>query len=116
VSDKSNSGPVDHRPSADDVRLVLEAEAAVKAKIDRVRDELAESIAAEQARAHRIDQRTSERLSRLHAHCDEMLDRQTEALRAGAELPQIQPDEADRKRLRDAVAELAARLTGAANG
>jgi len=115
VSDKSDSCLVDHGQTADDVRSVLDAEAAVRQKVDRLRADLAESVAGEQARAHRIEQRTSERLSRLHARCDRAIEQQVAEVRAAAQLPQIQPDDADREHLKDAVAELAARMTGAAN-
>ncbi|MEE4295862.1 MAG: hypothetical protein V2J20_04515 [Wenzhouxiangella sp.] len=116
MSDKSDSGSLGHRPTADDVRSVLDAETAIKRKVDGFRADLAESVAEEQARAHRIEHRTSDRLSRLHARCDQSMEEQIARMQASAELPQIQPDESDRKSLRDAVAELAARLTGAADG
>lgn len=116
MSDKSDSGPSGHRPTADDVRNVLDAEAAIKRKVDGFREELAESVAKEQARARRVEQRTNERLSRLHARCEHSMEAQAARMRAGARLPRIQPDESDRKRLAEAVSELAARLTGRANG
>lgn len=116
MSDKSDSSQMDDWPAADDVRRVLDAEAAVRHKVERCREQLAEAVTGAQARAHRINQRTSERLGRLHARCDQTMKAQLAEMRASAQLPQIQPDEGDRQRLRDAVTELAARLTGPPDG
>ncbi len=104
--------------SADAIRDVLAAEAEVRDKVEACRAELARALAAEQERARAIEQRTSDRLSRIHSHCEKRIDERTDQLRdrAGSQAPRTEPDPAERERLSAAVATLAERLTGADDG
>ena len=98
--------------SHDAIRRVLEAEAEVRGKIEACRTELSTVLTAEQARARRVDQRASERISRLHVWSEEHSETLAAELRerARAEAPRAKPDAADRKRLQKAVDALADRL------
>lgn len=104
--------------SADAIREVLGAEADIRRKVAACREDIAAALAAEQERARAIEQRTRERLSRLHAHCERQIEARTSSLRAraGSEAPPAQLDEDDRDRLRAAAERLSARLTGAVDG
>ena len=116
MSDREDQRLADRRSDTDAIRQVLDAEAAVKRKVEACRSSIAEALAEEQARARRIDHRTSERLSRLHASCDQRMEDQAASIRASATLAPVQPDAAARQRLEIAVNALAARITGAADG
>ncbi|MFP4209370.1 MAG: hypothetical protein ACLFSC_12025 [Wenzhouxiangella sp.] len=100
------------------IREVLAAEAAVRDKVEACRADLAQALADEQQRARRIEQRTDQRLARLHTHCEKRIEQKTAELRAraGADAPPEQPDDADRECLNAAVEQLAARLIGAGDG
>jgi hypothetical protein len=100
--------------SHDAIRRVLEAEAEVRGKIEACRAELSTVLAAEQARARRVDQRASERVSRLHVWSEERSEAMAAELRdrARAEAPRAKPDAADRERLQKAVDALADHLLG----
>lgn len=104
--------------SAGAIRDVLAAEAEVRRKVETCREEIAHALAVEQERARAIEERTSQRLSRLHAHCEQRIDERTSELhdRAGAQAPLAQLDASDRARLQSAVERLAARLSGADDG
>lgn len=114
------SGKESQRQSGrhDAIRRVLRAEADVRRKIEACRAELSLSLAAEQARARRIDQRAGERLSRLHVRCEKRTEELTAELRAraSAEAPPEKPDAADRERLQIAVDSLADRLIRPSDG
>ncbi len=104
--------------SHDAIGRVLGAEADVRRKLEACRSELSAALTAEQARARRIDQRASERVSRLHVRCEERTGELAAELRAraSAEAPRIKPDTADRERLQSAVDALADHLIDSADG
>lgn len=104
--------------SAGAIRDVLAAEAEVRRKVETCREDIAQALAAEQERARAIEERTSQRLSRLHAHCEHRIDERTRQLRAraGAQAPPAQLDASDQARVQSAVESLAARLSGADDG
>lgn len=100
--------------SADAIRQVIGAEAEVRAKVEACRSELAAALTTEQARVRHIERRTSERLSRLHAHCEQRIEEVAGELRAraSADAPRAAPNDSDRQCLQAAVDELARRLIG----
>lgn len=100
------------------VQEILEAEAEIRRKIEACKQAVQDELASEQERARRMDRRTSERLSRIHASCEQKAAERADQLRASAErsAPLTEPDEADRARLSAAVTILAARLTGGEHG
>jgi hypothetical protein len=104
--------------SADAISDVLAAEAEVRDKIEACREQLAQALAAEQARARAIEHRTGERLSRLHAHCEQRIDQHTSELRAraGRQAVAVELNVTDQERLQAAVDLLAARLIGVDHG
>jgi len=97
-------GEKTHRQSGshDAIGRVLGAEADLRRKLEACRSELSVALTAEQARARRIDQRASERVSRLHVWCEKRTEKSAAELRtrASAEAPRAKPDAADRVRLK----------------
>lgn len=100
------------------IRDVLAAEAEVRAKVEACREQLAQALAAEQEKARAIEQRTGERLSRLHTRCEKCVDERAAELRAraGSQAAHVDLDAADQNRLQAAVDQLAKRLIGAGDG
>ncbi|MEE4637124.1 MAG: hypothetical protein V2J42_00075 [Wenzhouxiangella sp.] len=106
------------RQAADAIRDVLTAEAEVRRKVEACREQLAQALAVEQERARAIEQRTSERLSRLHAHCEQRTEQRIAELRARADSQavHIELNPGDHADLQVAVDQLSARLIGADDG
>jgi hypothetical protein len=97
------------------MRRVLEAESAARASIMSCEQEAARAIAQARARARRIAQRADGRISAIRIHCTRRIARELAELRARTERRDdaLGPDAAGQARIAQAVAQLAARLTGA---
>lgn len=92
---------------------VLVAETAAREAMEACRREAEGILEAAREDARRIARLANQRVSKLHARCDRLVtDRIDEIRRAGGEdVLRAELDAADRERLADAVARLAARLT-----
>ena len=104
--------------AAGNIREILLAEAEIRRKVESCREEMNARLAAEQERARGIYRRTSERLSRIHTHCEQQVAERAAELRARAEreAPPVQLDEPEQARLDAAVKTLAGRLIGGVDG
>ena len=96
------------------INQVLEAERATRESIARAQAQAAEFIVAAREKARRINERTDARVSNLRAACQRRILQRTTELQCATEALQCTPFEQDERyqRLADAVARLAAALTG----
>jgi vacuolar-type H+-ATPase subunit H len=114
--------PESTRPSKADaaaaIDQVLAAETAAREAMEACRKEAEAILEAARDDARAIGRRANERISRLHARCDELVRSRVAELRAQAspEAVRTRLDAADRELLAQAVERLAARLTRPGNG
>lgn len=92
---------------------VLVAETAARQAMEACGEAAEQRLETAREDARRIARRANERVSRLHARCDDIVDARIESIRAAAseEAVRTELNAADRDMLADAVDRLAARLT-----
>jgi vacuolar-type H+-ATPase subunit H len=114
----SNKASVMLSDAAAAIDEVLVAETAAREAMEACRKEAEDILEAAREQARHINRRTSARISRLHARCDELVAARIAALGAAAREEAIRGEltAADRDLLARAVDRLAARLTRPADG
>ena len=111
-----------NRPTSSDAAAaideVLLAESAARQAMEACRQEAEGILEAAREDARRITRTATQRVTRLHNHCDGLVHERIKAIRAaaGEEAVRTELNAADREMLRQAVARLAARLTRPADG
>lgn len=110
MSDQINPNQSDAATAIDEVLL---AEAAAREAMEACRQEAESVLDAAREKVRRIARIANQRVSKLHARCDQLVaDRINEIRRAaGEDAVRAELNAADREQLAATVARLAARLT-----
>ncbi|NGX17058.1 hypothetical protein [Wenzhouxiangella sp. XN24] len=108
---RQNDSPKSEAATAIDEVLV--AETAARQAMEACREAAEQCLEAAREDARRINRRANQRVSRLHAHCDAIVEARIGKIRAAAseEAVRTELNAADRDMLAQAVDRLAARLT-----
>jgi hypothetical protein len=114
----SNRPSVTLSDAAAAIDEVLVAETAAREAMEACRKEAEDILEAARELARHTNRRTTARITRLHARCDELVVARIAALRAAAreEAVRSELNATDRDRLARAVDRLAARLTRPTDG